>query len=222
MSVGQDEQVSQQRALVRVVDHPAVTHRLAELRDHSTSRDRFRALAGELAAFLAFDALFDLATEEVAVTTPMGVARGTVVAETPLVVPILRAGLGMVPGVLAVVPNAEVAHLGMRRDERTLDAVTYLDGLPRDLSGRRVIVCDPMLATGGSLSKGCALVAERAPATVMALCLVASEPGLARFHADHPAIPVTCAVVDPELDERGFIVPGLGDAGDRLFGPPGG
>lgn len=222
MPVRQDERVTQPRDLVRVVDHPAVTHRLAELREQGTSRDRFRVLAQELAAFLAYETLFDLQTKEVPVTTPMGTARGAIVAETPLVVPILRAGLGMVPGVLSIVPNAEVAHLGMRRNEETLDAITYLDGLPRDLLGRRVIVCDPMLATGGSLSKGCALVAERAPAQVVALCLVASEPGLARFHADHPDIPVTCAVVDPALDERGFIVPGLGDAGDRLFGPPGG
>lgn len=218
----QDRRVSERSDLLRVIDHPAVSHRLAELRDVATSRDRFRALAAELAAFLAYETLFDLGTTEVTVTTPMGTARGVAVAETPLVVPILRAGLGMVPGVLSVVPNAEVAHLGMRRNEQTLDAVTYLDGLPRDLSGRRVIVCDPMLATGGSLSKGCSLVAERSPAKVVALCLVASEPGLARFHAEHPEIPVTCAVVDPRLDERGFIVPGLGDAGDRLFGPPGG
>ncbi|MGH7609633.1 MAG: uracil phosphoribosyltransferase [Candidatus Dormibacteria bacterium] len=204
-----------------VVDHPTVAHLLSELRSESTDRDRFRQVMADLTGFLAYEALHDLATEERPIRTPVAPARARRVAETVLVVPVLRAGLGMVPGVERVVPNCDVAHLGMKRDERTLAAVCYLDGLPADLRGRLVVVCDPMLATGGSLAQACRLILDRGPARVVALCLVASEPGLARFAAQLPQVAVVCAAVDSRLDERGYIVPGLGDAGDRLFGPPG-
>jgi uracil phosphoribosyltransferase len=203
-----------------VVDHPAVAHRLADLRDASTGTDRFRALVREVSTFVAYEALRGLATRSRQVVTPIGPASAAEVAEQVLIVPILRAGLGMVDGIQAVVPSTQVAHLGMRRNEETLDAVTYLDGLPADLTGRWVVVCDPMLATGGSLAQACRLVMDRGATRVTALCLVASVPGVARFTSEFPDIQVACAALDDELDHRGYIVPGLGDAGDRLFGPP--
>ncbi len=205
---------------VLVVEHPLVRHRLAALRDETTESAAFRKLVHEISSFVAYEALFDLATEQLTVRTPVGVAECTKVAETVLLVPILRAGLGMVPAVQELLPYTEVAHVGLRRDEVTLHSEVYLDRLPRDLTGRRVVVCDPMLATGGSLAQVCDLVVSRNASHVQALCLIASLPGIERFRASHPELPVACAVVDPELDERGFIVPGLGDAGDRLFGPP--
>lgn len=207
-------------AAVKVVEHPAVAYRLAELRDAVTGRDRFRTLLAELSALLAYEALRDLGTTTREVRTPVGTGVGSVVTERILVVPILRAGLGMVAGVQAVIPDTEVAHIGMRRNEQTLEAATYLDGLPPDLSGRRVLVCDPMLATGGTLGQGVQLVAERKAAQIAVLCVLAAAPGLARFAERYPEAAVTCAAIDPELDDRGYIVPGLGDAGDRLFGPP--
>ena len=138
-----------------------------------------------------------------------------------LLVPILRAGLGMVQAIQEIVPLTEVAHVGLRRDEATLRSEVYLNRLPQDLSGRRVMVCDPMLATGGSLGPGLRPGrVTRGASRDLALCILASRPGLAAFAAAHPGVPVYCAAVDPELNEAGFIVPGLGDAGDRLFGPP--
>jgi uracil phosphoribosyltransferase len=205
---------------VTVVEHPAVAYRVAELRDLATGRDRFRTLLAEISALLAYEALRDLATATREVRTPVGTAEGAVVDERILVVPILRAGLGMVAGVQAVIPDTEVAHIGMRRDEQTLKAVTYLNGLPPDLAGRRVLVCDPMLATGGTLGQGVDLVVERGATEIAVICVMAAAPGLVRFTERFPAVAVTCAAVDPELDDRGYIVPGLGDAGDRLFGPP--
>jgi len=204
-----------------VVDHPVLAHRLAQLRDRHTDGDTFRQLVTEVSGLLAYEALRDLGTAEVLVDTPVAdAAPARRVAEVVLLVPILRAGLGMVQAIQEVVPLTEVAHVGLRRDEATLRSEVYLDRVPRDLRGRRVIVCDPMLATGGSLAQACDLVAARGAAEVVALCIIASEPGLAAFAALHPEVRVYCAAVDAELNEAGYIVPGLGDAGDRLFGPP--
>jgi uracil phosphoribosyltransferase len=206
---------------VTVVEHPVLAHRVAALRDKATDRDAFRQLVAEISRFLAYEALRDLGTAEGRVDTP--VADGAPVrrvVENLLVVPILRAGLGMVQAVQDVVPLTEVAHVGLRRDEATLHSEVYLNRLPQDLRGRRVVVCDPMVATGGSLVQVCDLVAERGAREVIVLCIIASEPGLDAFGLAHPDVRVLCAAVDPELNEVGYIVPGLGDAGDRLFGPP--
>jgi uracil phosphoribosyltransferase len=204
-----------------VVDHPVLAHRVAQLRDRRTDGDTFRRLVAEVSGLLAYEALRDLGTAEVDVDTPVATsAPARRVVEVVLLVPILRAGLGMVQSIQEIVPLTEVAHVGLRRDEETLRSDLYLDRVPRDLHRRRVIVCDPMLATGGSLSQVCDLVAARGAAEIVALCIIASEPGLAAFRAAHPGVRVYCAAVDPHLNDAGFIVPGLGDAGDRLFGPP--
>jgi len=206
---------------VLVVDHPIVAHRLSVLRAVETDNATFRTIMGELSAFVAYEALRDLRTAEHRIDTPMAsdVACQRV-NEMVLLVPILRAGLGMIPAIQEVLPLTEVAHVGLRRDEETLLPTVYLERLPRDLSGRRVIICDPMLATGGSLVRVCDLVKERGATEIHALCLIASQAGLDLFCSHHPTVEVACVAVDQDLNEHGFIVPGLGDAGDRLFGPP--
>jgi uracil phosphoribosyltransferase len=204
-----------------VVDHPLAVHRLSGLRDATTDSPTFRQLVGELSTFVAYEALRDLATVDRRIDTP--VASGVQcprVEEMVLLVPVLRAGLGMVPAIQNTLPATEVAHVGLRRDEVTLQAEVYLNRLPGDLSGRRVVICDPMLATGGSLAQVCDMVRERGASNLSVLCLIASVPGLTYFRTRHADVRVACVAVDPELDPRGFIVPGLGDAGDRLFGPP--
>jgi uracil phosphoribosyltransferase len=206
---------------VTLIDHPVLAHRVAALRDRRTERDTFRQLVAELSGFLAYEALRDLGSGEGTVDTPvMEGAPARRITERVVLVPILRAGLGMVQAIQEVVPLTEVAHVGLKRDEVTLQSSVYLNRLPAVLSGRRVVVCDPMLATGGSLVQVCDLVRQRGAARMVVLCLIASAPGLATFADAHPDVPVYCAAIDPELNAVGYIVPGLGDAGDRLFGPP--
>jgi uracil phosphoribosyltransferase len=206
---------------VMLLDHPVVEHRVATLRDKRTDGDTFRQLISEISRFMAYEALRDLGTAPVLVDTPVADgAPGRKVIENVLIVPILRAGLGMVHAIQEVIPLTEVAHVGLRRDEQTLRSEVYLNRLPADLAGRRVVVCDPMLATGGSLVQVCDLAIERGAGEVVVLCVIASVPGIAAFQAAHPSIRLYCAAIDPMLNEVGYIVPGLGDAGDRLFGPP--
>jgi uracil phosphoribosyltransferase len=204
-----------------VVDHPVLAHRVTTLRDVRTDRDTFRHVVAEITRFLAYEVLRDLGTVAVVIDTPVADAVVAYqVEENILVVPVLRAGLGMVQAIQEVVPRTEVAHVGLRRDEVTLRSEVYLNRLPRRLEGRRVLVCDPMLATGGSLVQVCDMVQERGADEVIAMCIIASEPGIRVFCAAHPSVWLVCAAVDPELNGVGYIVPGLGDAGDRLFGPP--
>lgn len=206
-----------------VADHPVVADRLAQLRDRSTDSSAFRRLTGELSAFVAYEALRDLETKTVTVTTPVAQDPDAHrIAETPLLVPILRAGLGMVPAITSMLSPIEVAHVGLRRDEQTLQSNLYLNALPPSLVDRRVVVCDPMLATGGTLTQVVDLVAGLGATSIVVLTVLASVPGLRRFRADHPEVLVACAGIDSTLNANGYIVPGLGDAGDRLFGLPGG
>jgi uracil phosphoribosyltransferase len=206
-----------------VIDHPLVAHKLTRLRDEDTSSATFRLLAEELVTLLAYEATDGLIVEPVEVTTPVAQAQGVTLAEPkPLVVPILRAGLGMLNGMVKLMPTAEVGFLGMVRDEASLIASTYADRIPQDLSNRQVFVLDPMLATGGTLVAAIDLLLERGARDVTAICLLAAPEGIDRVasaYADRPVrVRVVTACVDTCLNDRGYIVPGLGDAGDRLYG----
>jgi len=206
-----------------VAEHPLIAHKLTALRDLNTDSPTFRRLADELVTLLAYEATRDVRVTPVDVDTPVARARGVrLAAPKPLVVPILRAGLGMLDGMVRLLPTAEVGFLGMVRDEGTLTASTYATRMPDDLSDRQCYVLDPMLATGGTLAAAIRLLAERGARDVTAICLLAAPEGLAKLEADlaGDAIPVTVvtAAVDERLNEHGYIVPGLGDAGDRLYG----
>ncbi len=205
-----------------VVDHPLVAHKLTTLRDERTDSPTFRRLADELVTLLAYEATREVRTAPVEVTTPVAPAAGVrLAAPKPLVVPILRAGLGMLDGMQRLIPTAEVGFLGMVRDETTLAATTYANRIPEQLSGRQCYVLDPMLATGGTLVAAIRLLLDRGADDVTAVCLLAAPEGVAHVEAElgssAPVFLVT-AGLDEKLNDRGYIVPGLGDAGDRLYG----
>ncbi|WP_406201685.1 uracil phosphoribosyltransferase [Kitasatospora sp. NBC_01560] len=207
-----------------VVDHPLVAHKLSTLRDERTDSPTFRRLTDELVTLLAYEATRDVRTDEVEITTPVAVTTGTRLSyPRPLVVPILRAGLGMLDGMTRLLPTAEVGFLGMVRNEETLEASTYATRMPDDLSGRQVYVLDPMLATGGTLVAAIRMLIERGATDVTAVVLLAAPEGVAVMEKELAGLPVTVvtAAVDQRLNENGYIVPGLGDAGDRLYGTAG-
>ncbi|WP_440070641.1 uracil phosphoribosyltransferase [Streptosporangium sp. OZ121] len=206
-----------------VVDHPLVAHKLTALRDVNTDSPTFRRLADELVTLLAYEATRQVRVTEWSVETPVAPARGVRLAHPyPLVVPILRAGLGMLDGMTRLLPTAEVGFLGMIRNESTLEAETYATRLPEDLSGRQVYVVDPMLATGGTLAAAIKFLFDRGADDVTALCLLAAPEGIAHldeaFAGTGKPIRLVTAALDERLNENGYIVPGLGDAGDRLYG----
>ncbi len=202
-----------------VLDHPLVQHKLALLRDSETNTKDFRHLMGELAAFLCYEATRDLELEEFQVHTPLEVTPARRVSGKKLgVVAVLRAGLGMLDAVLDLIPVARVGFVGVYRDERTLEPVEYYCKLPGDLAERDVLVLDPMLATGGSASEALTLCKRQGAVRTSLLCVVAAPAGIDRVAADHPDVAVYAACVDRELNSDGYILPGLGDAGDRLFG----
>jgi len=202
-----------------VLDHPLVQHKLALLRDVETTTKDFRHLMGELAAFLCYEATRDLELEEFRVRTPLEETPARRVSGKKLgVVAVLRAGLGMLDAVLDLIPVARVGFVGLYRDEQTLMPVEYYCKLPGDLAERDVIVLDPMLATGGSSSAALELCKKRGAVRISLLCVVAAPAGIDRVAADHPDVAVYTACVDRELNDVGYILPGLGDAGDRLFG----
>jgi uracil phosphoribosyltransferase len=207
---------------VHVADHPLVAHKLSTLRDVQTDSPTFRRLVEELVTLLAYEATREVATEEVAVTTPLVTTTGVRLASPkPIVVPILRAGLGMLDGMVRLLPTAEVGFLGMMRDETTLQPATYANRLPDDLSGRQCYVLDPMLATGGTLAMAVDYLHDKGARSITAICLLGAPEGieaLGQHVGDDVDLNVVLAGLDERLDERGFIVPGLGDAGDRLYG----
>jgi len=206
---------------VHVADHPLITHKLTVLRDKRTPSPTFRALAEELMTLLAYEATRNVRVTTVTVETPVATATGLAISQPrPLVVPILRAGLGMLEGMVKLIPTAEVGFLGMVRDEETLQPTTYAERLPDDLSNRQCFVLDPMLATGGSLTAAINFLLARGAVDVTAVCLIAAPEGLAAVEAAMEGRDVTIVLgaVDEKLNELGYIVPGLGDAGDRLYG----
>ena len=204
---------------VTIFDHPLIQHKISILRDERTSSNQFRALVEEITMLMCFESLQDLPLEDVEVTTPIATTTTKMLAGVKLaIVPILRAGLGMVNGMLNLVPSARVGHIGMYRDEVTLEPHEYYCKLPKNIENRLIIVCDPMLATGGSAKDAINLIKERGGKHIKFMCLIAAPEGIKALTEAHPDVEVYCAHVDEKLNENGYIVPGLGDAGDRIFG----
>jgi len=201
-----------------IVDHPAVQDRLARLRDATTPTPVFRRLVEELGQLLAYEATRSLPQTEIELQTPVALAKVHRIAARPVVAPILRAGLGLLPGFLDVVDDAVVAHLGFYRDPKTLAAVPYYANLPDDLATREVFVLDPMLATGHSGSAALTTLAQRGSTAPVFVCIIAAPEGITTLTREHPGVRIVTAVVDERLNDHGYIVPGLGDAGDRMFG----
>ncbi|MBQ9846300.1 MAG: uracil phosphoribosyltransferase [Clostridia bacterium] len=201
------------------MNHPLIHHKLSILRDEKTSSRDFRTLVSEIAMLMCYEATRDLALQEVEVQTPVAVAKVKKLAGRKLaVVPILRAGLGMVDGMVNLVPSARVGHIGLYRDPETLMPVEYYCKLPSDISQRDVIVVDPMLATGGSAIDAITQIKKREPKNIKFMCIIAAPEGLEALKAAHPDVQIYVGALDEKLNDHGYIVPGLGDAGDRIFG----
>ena len=204
---------------VVVFDHPLIQHKLSIMRDKNTGCKEFRELLDEISMLMVYEVTRDLPTEEVSVETPICVTRTKALAGKPIgIIPILRAGLGMVNGILNLIPNAKVGHIGLYRDPKTLNPVEYYCKLPEDAEHRELIVLDPMLATGGSASAAIGFIKQRGCHNIRLVNLIAAPEGIARLQKDHPDIDIYVAALDEKLNDHGYIVPGLGDAGDRLFG----
>lgn len=212
---------SHEMSNICVVDHPLVVHKLSHLRQKTTGAKEFRALVEEIAALMAYEATRDLPTAEREIATPLETATGRFISGKKLgIVPILRAGLGMLEGILRLIPNARVGHIGLYRNEETLEPVEYFCKLPGDVEERDILLLDPMLATGGSVVAAIDALKRRGarPEQIRFICLLASPEGLKRVSEAYPEVAIYTASVDNKLDERGYIRPGLGDAGDRIFG----
>lgn len=204
---------------VVIMDHPLIQHKLSILRDVNTSTKEFRDLVNEISMLMICDATRDLPLSEIDVQTPCGIAHCKEIAGRKLAfVPILRAGLGMVEGALMLVPSARVGHIGLYRNEATLEPVEYYCKLPKDIEERDVFVLDPMLATGGSAIDAIGQIKTRNPRSIKFLCIIAAPEGLEALKKAHPDVDIFAAGLDDHLNENGYIVPGLGDAGDRIFG----
>lgn len=204
---------------VTVTEHPLIQHKLTLLREASTSSKDFRQLLTEITMLMGYELTRNLPIQDKAIETPMGRTVGKIMAgKKPVIVPVLRAGLGMVDGLLNLIPGARVGHIGLYRDPETLEPVEYYCKLPKEIADREVIIVDPMLATGGSLAAAVNFVKQRGATSVRALCLLAAPEGLEAFQKAHPDVDLYVSCIDEKLDEHAYIVPGLGDAGDRIFG----
>jgi uracil phosphoribosyltransferase len=201
-----------------VVDHPLATERLTRLRDKTTKRAEFRRNLAELTTFLVYEALRDQPVVRIEIDTPLAPTKGVAVADPPIVVPVMRAGLGMLDATLALIPNARVGFVGVRRDEETFLPHAYVNTVPDNLTGRRVLVLDPMLATGGSLIHTCELLRGAHAGRMTVVCVLASPEGISAFESKGFDATVWTASIDARLNDHAYIVPGLGDAGDRQFG----
>ena len=205
--------------MVHIFDHPLIQHKLAILRDENTGVKEFREIVSEIATLMCYEATRDLPTREVEIKTP--VATGTfkcLTGKKLAIVPILRAGLGMVDGILTLIPSAKVGHIGLYRDPQTLEPVEYYCKMPSDIAERDVIVLDPMLATGGSASAAIQFIKNYEVKHIKLMNIIAAPEGVERVRKDHPDVAIYCAALDEKLNDHGYIVPGLGDAGDRIFG----
>lgn len=204
---------------VTIFDHPLIHHKMAILRDVNTGSKQFRELIEEISCLMAYEAMRDLPLKDVTVQTPIAKSTFKMIDGKKLaIVPILRAGLGMVGGILSLVPSARVGHIGLYRDHETLEPHEYYCKLPEDIAKRQVILLDPMLATGGSASAAIQFIKDRGCTSIKLMNIIAAPEGIERIQKDHPDIELYCGCVDEKLNENGYIVPGLGDAGDRIFG----
>ena len=203
---------------VILIDHPVIQTKLTELRDFSADHRKFRELLNEIGGLMVYEVTRDWPTKPKVVQTPLERTTGQVLAREVTLVPILRAGLGMAEGVLRLLPGARMGHLGVFRDEKTLEPVTYYQKLPPDIANTEVLLIDPMLATGGSGSAAVGYLKRAGGMSIKFVCLVAAPEGIQHLHATHPDVPIYCAAIDRQLNEKGYILPGLGDAGDRIFG----
>lgn len=204
---------------VYVMDHPLIQHKISILRDENTGTKEFREVADEIAMLMCYEATRDLPLEEAEVKTPVALTKTKVLAGKKLgIVPILRAGLGMVDGMLKLIPAAKVGHIGLYRDPETLQPVEYYCKLPKDAEERDIIVLDPMLATGGSAAEAIQFIKDRGVKSIRFMCLIAAPEGVKKLQEAHPDVDIYVAALDSHLNDHGYIVPGLGDAGDRLFG----
>ncbi len=204
---------------VFIFDHPLIQHKISLMRDKRTTTKEFRELVSEVSMLMAYEVTRDLPLKEIEVETPVAIAKTKVLAGKKMaIVPILRAGLGMVDGMLSLMPMAKVGHIGLYRDPKTLEPVEYYCKLPEDAIERDIVVLDPMLATGGSASAAVSFLKARGIKNIKFMCLIAAPEGVRRLNADHPDVPIFCASLDEKLNDHAYIVPGLGDAGDRLFG----
>ena len=203
---------------ITVVDHPLARQALATLRDEQTGRVGFRHAMDDLASLLVYEATRSLRTESYELNTPLTATTGTRLAESPMAVPILRAGLGLLPGVLRLVPDAPTGFIGVARNEDTLEPEPYMNSVPEDLNGRDVLVLDPMLATGGSLTHACNILRDRNPGRLICVCVLAAPEGVAALDRSGLADALIIGSIDDHLNDDAYIVPGLGDAGDRLYG----
>ncbi len=204
---------------VTVFEHPLITHKISLMRDENTSSKQFRELVEEIAMLMAYEVFRDLPLKDVTIKTPVSEATVKVLScKDVAIVPILRAGLGMTGGILNLFPTAKVGHIGLYRDEKTLEPHEYYCKLPADIANRQVVLVDPMLATGGSANAAVNFLKARGCKDIKFMCLIAAPEGIKAFTDAHPDIPLYCAALDEKLNESGYIVPGLGDAGDRIFG----
>jgi uracil phosphoribosyltransferase len=204
---------------VKVASHPLIQELLTKIRDHRTPSSEFRLRAGQMARLLVYEAMTDLSVREVSIETPVGAAKGVALTDYVILAPVLRAGLILAEAAQKVLPAARIYHVGLRRDEATLEAISYYAKLPENLPAEsKVYVLDPMLATGGSAAAAIDLFAKLKVKSIQLVCFVASPEGIERVHKQFPDLKITTAAIDERLNEKGYIVPGLGDAGDRLFG----
>lgn len=207
------------KSQIFIMNHPLIQHKISLLRDKATGVKEFREMISEITMLMCYEATRDLPLKEVEIETPLAVAKTKILAGRKIAfIPILRAGIGMVDGVMALIPAAKIGHIGLYRDPETLKPVKYYSKLPSDIDDRDVIVLDPMLATGGTAVDAIGIIKKEKPKSIKFMCIIAAPEGVRALTEKHPDVQVYCAAMDEKLNDQGFIVPGLGDAGDRIFG----